>query len=243
MGETQPWATDAVHSVVALFWGARVGSRRRRLYPLDSGTHRTSAMADVRTPRRRRSKSIRDERKHGVDCLGYHFGAGKTQAAWQKLQEVQGHEPPDDQANLPARHMTQTIVDMNHMLSGWVEYFKHSDFSSRKMDSSNADCANEVIGKGMPKRKEPTNHPGPKPTLTALRLKTPVPQRAGPLEGKTTDWSCQSGSGAGGAETNRPLPLCHLARRKTWTSRGAWRVRWRRQSPAWPPRRRPSRRI
>jgi hypothetical protein len=119
-------------------------------------------MADVRTPRRSRSMSVRDERKHGVDFLGYHFGAGKTQAAWQKLQEVQGHEPPDDQANLPAQHMTQTIVDMNHMLSGGVEYFKHSDCSSRKMGFVRRRLRKRSHRKGNAKTKGADQSPWPK---------------------------------------------------------------------------------
>jgi hypothetical protein len=83
-------------------------------------------------------------------------------------------DPPIDQANLLAQHMTHAIVDMNHTLTGWFDYFTPSDCSARRTDSSDADCANEVIGKAMPRLcLEDAD-------FTWKKL---LPQRASPLEG------------------------------------------------------------
>ena len=66
-----------------------------------------------------------DEREHGFDFLGYHFGAGKRwprsksrkkfrDTIRAKTKRTSGHS------------MAQIIADVNRTLRGWFEYFKHS---------------------------------------------------------------------------------------------------------------------
>ncbi len=108
------------------------------------------------------------------------------------------------------------------------------------MDSSDtgyaAFCADKVIGKGEPKRMEPTNHAGPIPTLLRLGYfawKKPMPQHAGPLEGKTSDW--RAGCGRTASPVRREgasKPIAYLTLEsihrilKRSTTRNCWHLRW-----------------
>src|SRR5712671_1039347 len=62
-----------------------------------------------------------------------------------------------------------------------------------------ASCANEVIGKGVPKQMGPTKRAGPTLTLPrsgCLACNKPMPRPVSPLAGNTTDWRAGCGRSA-----------------------------------------------
>jgi len=66
-----------------------------------------------------------DEREDGFDFLGYHFEAGKR---WpRKKSRKKFRDTIRAKTKRTSGHsMAQIIADVNRMLRGWFEYFKHS---------------------------------------------------------------------------------------------------------------------
>ena len=74
-----------------------------------------------------------DERDDGFDFLGYHFKAGRR---WPRSKSRKKfRDTIRAKTKRTAGHsMSQIIADINRMLGGWFEYFKHSYHPTFRME-------------------------------------------------------------------------------------------------------------
>ena len=81
------------------------------------GVSRADAASDQDADRRRTGGRLR--------VPGLSVREGQTLPASQEPEEVQGHNPSEDEADI-GQSLQAIIQSLNPTLRGWFEYFKHS---------------------------------------------------------------------------------------------------------------------